>query len=108
MLDACGSPCESQDILKTKAGLIHLFEKLHIAHCDKEGKWVAAPEGPPLMWAAHLATDAQLEAEAPVRKLEELRPQKDMQLSTIPLGLSERMGEQDNRLEDLMVNFAKL
>lgn len=59
------------------AGLVQAFEKLHTAHCGKEGKLVAAKVGWSLMWAARLAIDAQLEAEDRVRKLEELRPQKD-------------------------------
>ena len=61
------------------AGLTNLFKELHITHCGKEGKGIAATVGWPLLWAVRLATDAQLEAEAPVAKLEEeLRLEKDV------------------------------
>lgn len=51
--------------------LMHLFEELHIEHCGKEEKLMAATVGWPLPLAIQLATDAQLEAEAQIRKLEE-------------------------------------
>ena len=54
---------------------------------------MAASVGWPLLWAVQLATNAQLEAEAPVRKFE-----KHMTASTTELvsGLEDKVGEQDN------------
>lgn len=51
--------------------------------------------GWPLLWAVWLAINAQLEAEARVRKLEELKLEKDIQLSTILLfsGLTDKVEE---------------
>ena len=50
----------------------------------------------PLLWAIWLDPDAQLEAEAPVRKSEEeLKSEKDMQKSTMLLDL----GRQNGRTE---------
>ena len=54
-------------------------EKLFIAHCDKEWKWIIALMGWLLLWAVQLTTNVQLEAEASVRKLEDmLRLEKDV------------------------------
>ena len=65
--------------------------------------------GWPLLWAVWLAINAQLEAEARVRKLEELKLEKDIQLSTILLfsGLTDKVEEQNN-LETLACHFSKL
>lgn len=49
-----------------------LFEELRRAHSSEEGKCMVATVGWALLWAVELATDAQLKAEAQVRKLEEL------------------------------------
>lgn len=48
--------------------------------------------------ASTLATNAQLEAEALVRKLENLRLEKHMRVSTTLLvsGLADKVGKQDN------------
>lgn len=68
------------------AGMMPFFffpEKLFIAHCGKEWKWIIALMGWHLVWAVQLTTNAQLEAEAAVRKLEDiLRLEKDVSLST--------------------------
>lgn len=67
--------------------------------------------GWPPMCIVSLATNAQLEAEAGVKELEEkLRREKDMWLSTtlLPLGPADNVGEQDNKLEDIVCCFAKL
>lgn len=63
-----------------------------------------------LLWAASLAIDAQLEAEAQVKRLEELGLEKDECLSTILLasGLADKLEEQVNKLETLVCHFAKL
>lgn len=63
-----------------------------------------------LLWAASLAIDAQLEAEAQVKKLEELRLEKDVCLSTVLLasGLADKLEEQVNKLETLVCHCAKL
>lgn len=45
------------------------FKKLHIAHCGKEEKLMAAAVGWPVLWAVQLATDAQLEAKAKLKSL---------------------------------------
>lgn len=42
MLGACGLPHKYGDTLKMPAGLMHLYEGLHIAHYGKEGKRMAA------------------------------------------------------------------
>ena len=66
---------------------------------------LASTEGRPL------ATDAQLEAEARVRQLEEeLKLEKNVQVSTaLPaLGLADKMREQDCKLEILACHMAKL
>lgn len=54
MLDE--SPCEFGDAPKMPAGLIHLFEELHVAHYSKEGKPMAATVGWPSPWAVQLDT----------------------------------------------------
>ena len=70
------------DALKTLAGPMHLFEELCTAHGGKEGKAVAATGG------CSTTTNTQLEAAAPLRKLEEEpRIEKD--------GLAGKVGEQD-------------
>lgn len=57
------------------------FKKLHIVHCGKEEKLMAAAVGWPVLWAVQLATDAQLEAKAQVKKFEEgLRLEKGIQI----------------------------
>lgn len=48
------------------------MEELHIAHSGKEGKQMIAAEGW-LLWAAWPVANAQLEGEAHIRRLEELR-----------------------------------
>lgn len=93
MLDACGPLCGYGDAPKTSAGLMCLFEELCRVHCDKEGKWMPAATGWPLLWAVHLVSDAKLKAKGQVRKLEEeLRLETDMQVSTALLasGLEDR------------------
>ena len=66
---------------KMLPGLRHLFEEFHIVHYGKEGKLMVTAVSWPLLWAVQLATDAQLEAEARVRKFEEmLRLEKDVKL----------------------------
>lgn len=65
----------------------------------------------PLLWAVQLATDAQLEAETWVGKLEkELRLEKDMCLSTALLasGLADKVGKKNNKLEILVCHFENL
>lgn len=55
----------------------------------------------------HLAS--QLEAIAQVRKLEELRLEKDMGfIILLALELADKVGEQNNTLENLACCFAKL
>ena len=78
--------------------------------CSKEEKQMAAAVGWSLLWAVGLDTDAQLEAEAQVRELEEeLRLETDMQLTTtlLTLGMAEKLEEQDYKLENLACHFAK-
>ena len=83
MLDAVDHYVSYENTLKMLTGLMCLFEELLIVHCSKEGKWMAAAVDWLLQWAVQLATDAQLEAKAQIRKLEEqLRLGKDMQLFT--------------------------
>lgn len=83
MLDLCGLSCEYGDALKMPADLVLLFEEMHITHCGKEGKHMAATVAWPLLWAVWLATNTQLEAEARVRKLEdELKLEKDIRVFT--------------------------
>ena len=63
---------------------------------------MAATVGWSLLGAGQLATDAQLEAEAPVRKLEEeLRLEKDVWVSAalLDLGLADQVGELNDKLE---------
>ena len=52
----------------------------------------------PLLWAVLLATSVQLEVEAPVRKLEDLKLGKHLGVSTtLPFWeLADKVGEQDN------------
>ena len=69
---------------------------------------MTATVGWPLLWVVQVATDAQLEAEAWVRKLEEeLRLKKVVRLSTtlLALGLADKVGEQDNNLENLVCHL---
>lgn len=99
-----------QDMLKTPAGLIRLSEQVHTALCGTEGKWMVAVVDWLLLRAVCLNTDAWLEAEVWVRKSEEeLRLEKDMQLSTLLLasGLVDKVGKQPIKLETLMCHFAK-
>lgn len=85
MIDVCGAPCKYMDAQKMLAALMHLFEELHIEHCGKEQKLKAATVGWPLLLAVQLATEAQLETEAQIRKLEEeLKVRKVMWLVTKP------------------------
>lgn len=49
---------------------MHLLEALHMTHCGKEGKCMAAAVGRPLL-GGMIPTKAQLEVEARVRTLEE-------------------------------------
>lgn len=46
--------CEYRDAPKMRAGLIHLFEGLHIAHCGKEVECMATAVGWPLFWVIQL------------------------------------------------------
>lgn len=71
---------------------------------------MAATVGWSLPGAIQLVTDAQLEADAPVKKLEELRLEKGVWLSTTLLasGLADQVGEQDNMLEIVACCCAKL
>lgn len=67
--------------------------------------------GWPLLWADWLDTDAKLESKIQVRKLEEeLRVEKDVWLPTtlLALGQSQKVEEQDNKLETVVCHFAKL
>lgn len=72
-VDDCELLCEYRDALKMLDDLMHLFEELHIAPMAKRGSTCLT------QWAVFscgqfpLATDAKLEAEAQVTKLEELR-----------------------------------
>lgn len=59
------------------------FEELYIARCSKKGKHMATAAGWPLFWAVQLATNALFEAEARVRKSEELKLEKDVGMSTL-------------------------
>ena len=66
--------------------------------------------GLPLLWGVWLASDAQLEAEAQVRKMEEeLSLEKDVQLSTTLLtsGLEDEVEEQHKNLVTLVCPFSK-
>lgn len=49
---------------------MYLFEELHVAHCGQEEKWMVAIVDWPLLQAAQLDINAQLEAETQVWKLE--------------------------------------
>lgn len=66
MLDACRPAMWVPAAPKMQAGLMHLFEDLHLTHCGKEGKCMAAAVG-----EVCLPTKAQVEAEARVRTLED-------------------------------------
>ena len=88
MLDACGLPHEYGDAPKVLGGFMHFFEELCTVHYRKEGKQMAAAVGWSPLWAVWMATNTQLEAKAQGRKLEEeLRLEKDVQLSTTLLAL---------------------
>lgn len=68
---------------------------------------MAAAVGWPLLWAVCLDTDAQLEAEAQVRKLgKELNLEKDVQFSTTRL--ADKVEELNNNLENLLCHLVKL
>lgn len=71
MSDACGLPHKCRDALKMQAGLMHLLEELCIRHYGKKKAWLL--QGAGLYWGLQQDTDAQLQAEEHVRKLEELR-----------------------------------
>lgn len=60
-LNACGPLCEYRETLEMLAG--QRSQRIYTLH--------TAAVGWPLLWAVQLATSAQLEAEAMVRKLEE-------------------------------------
>lgn len=65
----------------------------------------------PLLWAVQLATNAQLEAEAQFRKLEDelkLREQHAVFYYSTSSGLADKVEEQNNSLETLACHFAKL
>lgn len=67
-LDACGLPHKYGNTLKKLYGLAHLFEDPHIAHCGREGKWLAATISSPLQWVIRLAAHwSQLGAKAQVK-----------------------------------------
>ena len=59
--------------------------------------------GWPLPWGVQLVTDAQLKAKSQVRKLEELRLEKHVQLLVILLasGLADKVEKQNNKLKTL-------
>lgn len=63
--------CEYRMPGKCKLVLTYSVRKLCIAHCCEEEAGMAAAVGWPLLGAVQLATNAQLEAEAQLRKLEE-------------------------------------
>lgn len=83
------------------AGLLHLFEELCRVYCDREGKQRAAIVGSSPLWAVWPDANAQLVAEAQVRKLKGLRLEKDMHDSLLTSGLAEKV-------ESRMCCFAKL
>lgn len=60
--------------------------------------------------AGGMASGAQLEADGRVKKLEELRLEKDVQMSfTLPApGLADKVEEQNDKLENLKCSSAKL
>lgn len=67
-LDACGLPHKYRNTLKKLYGLAHLFADPHIAHCGREGKWLAATISSPLQWVIRLAAHwSQLGAKAQVK-----------------------------------------
>lgn len=72
---------------------------------------MAAAEDEPLLRVAQLVMDVQLEADVGAEMIEEEpRSEKDVRLSTAPLasGLTDVMGEQDGKLENLGCRFVKL
>lgn len=60
-----GLLCEYRSAPKLSAGLMHLFEELHVVHCGQESR-KGCQNGWPLLWAICLANDAQQEAEAQI------------------------------------------
>lgn len=69
---------------------------------------MAAAVSWPLLWVVQLATDTQLEAEAQVRKLEELLSlEKVFSTTLLASRLAHKVGEQNN-VETLACHFAKL
>ena len=106
--------CDYQDAPQSSIWYDAFFfspEKLFIAHCGKEWKWIIALMGWHLVWAVQLTTNAQLEAEAAVRKLEDiLRLEKDVSLSTtLPASWwADKVGAQDDELEHIVSHFAKV
>lgn len=91
-------------------GSFNVLLRNRIACCGKVKQMVAAM-GCPLLWTVWLDTDAQLEAEPQIRKLEEqLRLERGIWLFTTLLasGTADKMGKQDNKLESLASHFAKL
>lgn len=104
MSNAYGPLCKYKDTPKMQAVSMHLFEKLCITHCSKEGKQTAVTVEWPLLWAVQLAINAQWETEAQVRKMEEeLKLEKNMQLSAILLTLV--LG---TRWEGMIINWRPL
>lgn len=91
MLEACEPPCEDGDTPRN----ISCFSESMLVHCGQngnKGSWV----GQASSVAALLATEAQQEAKALVRKLQEkLRLEKDMWLPTARLAsrLADRVRE---------------
>lgn len=72
---------------------------------------MAAAEDEPLLRVAQLVMDVQLEADVGAEMIEEEpRSEKDVRLSTAPpaSGLTDVMGEQDDKLENLGCRFVKL
>lgn len=57
---------------------------------DREGKQMTAIVGWSPLWEVWPDANAQLVAEARVRKLQELRLEKDMHVSLMTLGLAEK------------------
>lgn len=87
------TPCEYKDILKTAASLTCLLEELYHLICEA-GKQRVAAVACPLLWSVQLATDAQLEGETCVRKLEdELRLEKDMRVTRLICFWAGRQGQ---------------
>lgn len=71
---------------------------------------MATAVGCPLAWVAWLATYGQVEAQTQTGNLEEEQRLESIWLSMtlLALGLADKVGEQDNKLETLVCHFANL